>query len=113
MIYILNIIFLFFINKIKFDTNIILEQNIETYNKSKFNYENFVNQVNSAFLDETIHDKIVTENKPRKYLSIYKPTFKNKENCDKVIKEIANKTKCNIIDIFKILKSSDTNSLGK
>eukprot|EP00833_Pecoramyces_ruminatium_P016532 jgi/Orpsp1_1/1190564/evm.model.d7180000079801.2 len=101
------------LNFSKFDTNIILEQNIETYNKSKFNYENFVNQVNSAFLDETIHDKIVTENKPRKYLSIYKPTFKNKENCDKVIKEIANKTKCNIIDIFKILKSSDTNSLGK
>ncbi|OUM64050.1 hypothetical protein PIROE2DRAFT_9280, partial [Piromyces sp. E2] len=88
-------------------------QNVERYNKSKFNYENFINEVKSAFIDESINEKIVTENKPRKFLSIYKPTFKNKESCDKVIKEIACKTKCNIIDIFKVLKSGDIYSTGK
>ncbi|ORX82107.1 hypothetical protein BCR32DRAFT_267873 [Anaeromyces robustus] len=101
------------LNLSKYDTNIILEQNVEKYNKGKFNYDNFVNKVKSAFVEESIGDKIVTENKPRKYLSIYKPTFKNKENCDKVIKEIASKTKCNVIDIYKVLKSSDTCSSGK
>ena len=90
-----------------------MEQNVERYNKSKFNYENFINEIKSAFIDETLNEKIATENKPRKYLSIYKPTFKNKENCDKIIKEIASKTKCNAIDIFKVLKSSDIYSSGK
>jgi len=101
------------LNLSKYDTNIILEQNVERYNKSKFNYENFINEIKSAFIDETLNEKIATENKPRKYLSIYKPTFKNKENCDKIIKEIACKTKCNVIDIFKVLKSSDIYSSGK
>jgi len=101
------------LNFSKYDSNIIIEQNVEKYDNGKFNYENFVNEVNSAFVEDSIKDKIVTENKPRKYLSIYKPTFKNKENCEKIIKEIASKTKCNILDIFRVLKSSDTCSLGK
>ncbi|KAG4099223.1 hypothetical protein H8356DRAFT_1668791 [Neocallimastix lanati (nom. inval.)] len=108
-----NIISSLNLNLSKYDTNIILEQNVERYNTGKFNYENFINEINSAFLDESINDKIVTDNKPRKYLSIYKPTFKNKEKCEKVIKEIASNTKCNILDIFKILKSNDIYSSGK